>query len=425
VFRRAGVFAGGCDLEALAAVAVAQAGSDPLTLAAELLDYSLITVTDGGDGEPRVGMLGTLREYALECLAEAGEEDDTRRRHAAHYAEVAERAREQLNGPGQLAALDRLEEENDNLRAALTWSLETDAGDAERAGLGLRLVQALVTFWHGHGHATEGRRWLQRAIELASPDAGAPLAMVTHGLGMMLAQQSELEAAASLFERSLAIWRESGDRGQEAKELNSLGITNGQLGKLEVARSQLEESAAISREIGSDLRLVTALTNLGLIETAAGNMDRATQVLTEALALDQKQGDLLGVTMDRHALTMVSLRAGHALQARDLVSSTLDFVASAENPEILATALEMAACIAAELGDDLQAARLVGAAESVRRTAGMPIIETDAAQIERFLAPARAAVGREAWDAELAAGQALTQQQALALLLTQAPGRER
>ena len=98
-FRRAGVFAGGCDLDALAAVAavaapehgpgaqgIQGAGADPLDLAAGLLDVSLVTVTDGADGEPRVGMLETIREYALERLERAGDLDGTRRRHAEHYA---------------------------------------------------------------------------------------------------------------------------------------------------------------------------------------------------------------------------------------------------------------------------------------------------------------------------------------------------
>ena len=424
VLRRAGVFAGGCDLGALAAVALSGDDpadrTDPLELAGELMDVSLITVTEGPDGEPRVGLLETIREFALEQLTEAGELDSTRRRHAGHYAALAEQALEQLEGPAQLAALDRLEAEHDNLRAALTWSLEPqagDAGDAERAGLGVRLVRALVTFWYQHGHATEGRQWLQRAIDLVSDDPGAPLAMVAHGLGMLLAQQGEHDAAASLFERCLAIWRNSGDRDQEAKELNSLGITYGYLGKLEAARSLLEDSAAVSREIGSDLRLATALTNLGLVETTAGNLGRAGQVLTEAVALDQKHGDLLGLCMDRHALTMVDLRAGRVVQARGVLSSTFDFVVSAGNPEILATALELAACIAAELGELPRAARLAGAAEATRQAAGMPIVDFDAAMVERFMAPARASVARGEWDAELDVGRALSQQEVVALLL--------
>jgi predicted ATPase/class 3 adenylate cyclase len=427
VFRRMGVFAGGCDLDALTAVGVTENDegpwTDPLQVAAGLLDVSLITVTEGADGEPRVGMLETVREYALERLEQADELDETRRRHAGYYAGFAERASEQLDGPEQLAALDRLEAEHGNLRAALGWSLETGAadpgGNGERAVIGLRLVLALTSFWYQHGHAAEGRRWLQRAMGLTSAASGEPLARVAHGLGMMLTQQSELEAALPLFERSLAIWRELGNRDQVAKELNSLGITHGDAGHLDIARSILEESIAISREIGSDLRLASALTNLGILETNAGNLDRATQVLDEALARDQKQGDLLGVAMDRLALTRVSLRAGRARAARGLLSATFDFVASAGNTEILATSLELSACVAAELGEALRAARLAGAAEAVRLQAGMPILEFDAALLERFLAPARAAIARHEWDGECRAGRALTQQQAVTLLLAQ------
>ena len=138
-FRRAGVFAGGCDLDALAAVAVADgdpAGSDPLDLVAALLDVSLITVTEGADGEPRVAMLETIREYALERLAEAGDKYRPGAGYAQHYAAFAEQAAQQLNGREHLAWLDRLEAEHDNLRAALSWSLETGAADGERVATG-------------------------------------------------------------------------------------------------------------------------------------------------------------------------------------------------------------------------------------------------------------------------------------------------
>jgi hypothetical protein len=212
------VFAGGCDLDALAAVAASEpgpgaqgVGADPLDLAAGLLDVSLVTVTDGADGEPRVGMLETIREYALERLEQAGDLDETRRRHAGYYAGLAERADEQLrgSGPEHLVALDWLEAEHDNLRAALGWSLETPAadpapGDRERAAIGLRLVQALALFWYRHGYATEGRRWLQRAIDLAAEDGGAPLAQLAHWLGVLLQQQGEPQARCRC---SSAAWR--------------------------------------------------------------------------------------------------------------------------------------------------------------------------------------------------------------------------
>jgi predicted ATPase/class 3 adenylate cyclase len=431
-FRRAGVFAGGCDLDALAAVAVPEygpgtQGADPLDLAAGLLDVSLVTVTDGADGEPRVGMLETIREYALEQLERAGDLDDTRRLHAEHYAGVAERADEQLrgSGPGHLAALDRLEAEHDNLRAALAWSLQTPAagpapGDRERAAIGLRLAQALAYFWYRYGYAAEGRRWLQVAIDLAAEDGGAPLGQVAHWLGVLLQLQSEPQAAVPLLERSLAIWRDLGDRDQQARELNSLGITHHHLDDPDTARSLLEESAAISREVGSDFRLAAALTNLGQVEADAGNFDRATQVLQEALAIDTKQGDMLGVALDQQSLAGVHLRAGRGEEARDLLSAMAGYVVSSSDPELLATTLEMCAANAAQLGEGPRAARLAGAAEAVRQKTGIPIKQPE--MLEEFLAPARAATEPEQWDAALAAGRALTQQQAGALLASPISG---
>ena len=134
-FRRMSVFAGGCDLDALAAVAVTgDDDPDPLELVAELHDVSLITVTEGADGEPRLGMLETIREYALERLEQDDDADGARHRHAGYYAAVAGRARVQLDDPAQLTALDRLEAERDNLRAALAWSLETRGADPAGPG---------------------------------------------------------------------------------------------------------------------------------------------------------------------------------------------------------------------------------------------------------------------------------------------------
>jgi len=429
VFRRAGVFAGGCDLDALAAVAAGGAGADPLDLAAGLLDVSLVTVTDGADGEPRVGMLETIREFALDRLEQAGDLDGALRRHAEYYAGVAERAEEQLHGSGRahLAALDRLEAEHDNLRAALAWSLGPPAagpapGDGERIAIGLRLVQALALFWYRHGYATEGRRWLQRAIDLNAGDGGAPLAQLAHWLGVLLQQLSESRAAVSFLERSLAIWRDLGDRGQQARELNSLGITHKQLGDLDTARSLLEQSAAIAREVGSDMRLAAALTNLGQLEADAGNFDRATQVLQEALAIDRRQEDMLGVALDQQSLAGVHLRAGRAAEARDLLSSMAGYVVSCGDPELLTTTLEMAAANAAQLGEGLRAARLTGAAQAIRHKTGIPIKEPET--IERFLAPARATIAPEEWDDELAAGRALSQQQAAMLLGSLPPSHD-
>jgi tetratricopeptide (TPR) repeat protein len=242
------------------------------------------------------------------------------------------------------------------------------------------------------------------------------MAQLAHWLGVLLERMGEQQDALGHFERSLAIWRDLGDRGQQARELNSLGITHHFLGDLDTARALLEDSAAICREIGSNFRLAVALTNLGQAESDAGNFDHATQVLQEALAVDRKHGDMLGVAIDQQSLAGVSLRAGRSREARDQLSEMVDYVASSGDPELLASTLELAAAATAELGEGLRAARLTGAAEAVRQKTGIPIKQPEL--LERFLGPARATIAAEEWDDELAAGRALSQQQAAMLLLS-------
>jgi hypothetical protein len=129
---------------------------------------------------------------------------------------------------------------------------------------------------------------------------------------------------------------------------------------------------------------------------------------------------VLGTAIDQQSLAVASLRAGRAGEAHHLLSATIGYVVSSGDTEFLANTLELSAAVAAHLGDGLRAARLAGAAEGVRQQAGMPISERDAAVLERFLAPARASIARDTWDAGLAVGRSLTQQQAAALLTQQA-----
>jgi tetratricopeptide (TPR) repeat protein len=238
-----------------------------------------------------------------------------------------------------------------------------------------------------------------------------------HGLAILLDEQGETAAALPLFERSLAIWRELDDRDEQARELNSLGIIHRHLDDPDTARRLFQQSIALAREIGSDIRLAAALANLGQAESAAGNFDRATQVLREALELDQKEGDVFGVAIDQQSLAVVSLRAGRPRDAREPLRRMVDYVAGVGDSMLVAHALELAAATTAGLGDGLRAARLAGAAAGVRETTGMPITTSDAALLERYLAPARAAAAPGAWQAELAAGRGLSQPQAITLLL--------
>ena len=160
LFRRLSVFAGGWTL---AAAEVVGAGNDleesaVIELLSQLVDKSLVRIELTGEAL-RYGFLEPVRQYAREKLGQSGEAEVVRRKHAAFFLALAEEAEPRLRGPQDREWLERLEEEHDNMRAALLWVLER--GEFE---LGLMLAGALGMFWYAHGHLGEGRRWLEETL---------------------------------------------------------------------------------------------------------------------------------------------------------------------------------------------------------------------------------------------------------------------
>ena len=165
VFRRMSVFSGGCNLESAEDVAVEPGAgedlpADLLEIVASLVDKNLIRQAEGIGTRARFGMLETIREFGIEMLTECGELDVVQRRHAEHFLQLAEEASENIPGPAQEHWLQTLEQEHDNLRAALRWFVvREDARDA------MRLASALEQFWQFRGYIMEGRGWLKAVLE--------------------------------------------------------------------------------------------------------------------------------------------------------------------------------------------------------------------------------------------------------------------
>jgi non-specific serine/threonine protein kinase len=250
LFRRLGVFAGGGTLEAAEAVCAGGTGDEAIAVldgAASLLDKSLLRREDGPGGEPRLGMLETVGEYARERLEASGEAEAVRRRHAAYFTGLAERAAPELHGPRQREWIDRLERERDNLRAALRWAVPPpgappapDRGPAA-AGLGLRLGLALFWFWFVRGPRREGLDWLRRLLALPTPEAPtAERAWALHhaaGLGLLL---SDFAAVRALEAEALRLADAGGWPLLEAEAENALGYRAWVLGDHAAARQHLE-----------------------------------------------------------------------------------------------------------------------------------------------------------------------------------------
>src|SRR5215469_4197256 len=168
LFRRLAVFVGGCTLEAAEAVCNAHADLeiDVLDAVTGLVDKSLLGQETQADGEPRLLMLETIREYALERLEASGEAEAVRRQHATFFLQEVMEAEPKIRSAEEARWRKRLEVEQDNLRAALGFTLES-----QEAEMGLQLAGALLPFWRVSSQDREGRSWCE--LVLAQPGASA------------------------------------------------------------------------------------------------------------------------------------------------------------------------------------------------------------------------------------------------------------
>ncbi|HEU5424716.1 MAG TPA: tetratricopeptide repeat protein [Nitrolancea sp.] len=444
LLARLAVFAGGATLEAIEAVCGEGNGQarDGLGQLDSLVRASLLRIEEDGTGSGRFQMLRTIREYAWERLAARGEAAALRQRHAAYFAELAEQAEPAMwGGPEQHAWLRRLELEHDNLRAALA-----SAEEAGEAHLHLRLAASLGRFWFIHGHATEGRRRLERALA-AGPEADASLrARVLVALGMLARQQADPVSAVAYFEESLSLFRALGDERWLAFTLFGLGNVWQVWGDWRRGAELLEASLALSQGRGGHWGFVRGLplVMLGWLLLEQGEQARALPLLQEALALGTRLGDqvasgtaLIGLGWaahfagdDRRALALLEealglFRAlGHHQGRLDALASLGWVSLQGEDDERAAALFREALTLADEsgyrayAGDCLRglgglaglrgearlAAELFGAAEGLRERAGTPPYPSGAAY-RRAAAAVRAELGDAAWEEATAAGR--------------------
>src|SRR5215218_610139 len=358
VFRALGVFAGDFGLDALAAVLDGEV--DPLQAVDDLADVSLVAVEEGLSGEPRIRLLRTIAVHARELMAAADESDVLRRRHAEHYVAVVEEVAPQLRTDMFLSAKDRLEQELDNVRAALEWAVPEDGAASEGLGIGLRLCQALHWYWYAGGYQAEGRRWLARVVGAAGDADSRELMSALHGLGVLLAQHGELEQGRDALRRSLEYWRRQGDGAEIARELSSLAIAHRALGEPDVARTMLTESIELARSAGAVERLAAALSNLAVMEIEEGFPAEALTGLREALALDQQRGDTWGVVADHVNIAGALLEDGRAAEALDGLREVTPTAVGLGDPDMSVALLEAFAATFAALDDPARTARLLG-----------------------------------------------------------------
>src|SRR5579885_2131154 len=291
LFRRLAVFAGEATREAAAQVC-ASAGSVPDMLEA-LVDKSMLQRREdvAGKGETRYRLLQTLREYGLECLAEAGEMESARAAHAAYFLAWAERAAPLLSGATQAEQLDLLGSEYENLRSALEWLLERCSHETGRAEEALRLSIALTGFWEIRGYLSEGLSLLERALAAGENASAAIRAQALHEAGTLALMQDDSERAAAYLRQSQALFRESGDRAAMAHILSMQGNLARARNAYKLARRLLEEALSIYRELGDMKRVAATREAMAQVAIAQADYSGAISLLEKNLARYKASGE--------------------------------------------------------------------------------------------------------------------------------------
>jgi predicted ATPase/class 3 adenylate cyclase len=362
LFRRLAVFVGGWRLEDAEAIvpAAGDLGLDVLEGHARLIDHSLLRQLETGGGEPRFSMLETIREYGLERLAATDELLAMAEAHARHFAGLARDAEPHLTTDAVWP--DRLELEQDNMRAALGWLADNDLV------LGLETSGRLWRFWHLRGHLREGRRLLSDMLARQRPDGTAALgarAKALIGLAGIVYWQLDYETARRSYEEALDISRSIRDPALEVEILYSLAYVRAIERDWDGALVAYGEAQSIYQEQGNSLGVAWAKMGRGMVGTLRGEHEGALPILEEAQAEFAKLNDSYGVRNTISVKERALLQLGRLDEVRRV---NLDFIRLShdeQDPTALSSALLDAASIAALDGEFERAARLLGAGQRV------------------------------------------------------------
>jgi non-specific serine/threonine protein kinase len=408
------VFAGGWTLAAAETVC-SGAGIDPdavLDLLAQLVDRSLVLV-DARDTVARYRLLEPVRQYAAERLEASGESATYRARHAAAMLELVFTHQAGAAGPDEIASLDRLEVEHDNLRAALRWTL-SHAEDVSA----LRCSAALFRFWERRGHFQEGCAWLERALRNV-PDTPTPeRSWALNALAFLCWRGGDTERARPIAEEALSVSRVAGAPRDVAQALLNLGMTAYVNNQPMLALPYLEDSVEMARKGGNVPQLSTALTFLARTRLwIEGPFDRRARLdLEESLDLARSAQSLYAMGHALATLGDLVWGQGDTQRALPLWREAMLVRSQLTDRRGIAGCLERGALMLAASDRFLAAAWLFGAAEAQHRALGIALRHDEEIDHEHLLSVTQRALGADFAEA-FAAGRASASDEAVARAL--------
>jgi predicted ATPase/class 3 adenylate cyclase len=363
LFRSLGIFAGGTDLRAVEELC----GTDAVDALAGLVDASLVLVTENADGDARIGMLVTVRAFALDAARAEGEFDELAKRHALYLVRCAAERDEQLQGADPVAARAWFEAELDNLRAALSWLLaltpEKRFRDAHGVWADLALSAALTNFWVRGGPFVEGRRWLAQATERPGLEDSPELAECLISLGILFLMSGDTDRAHKTRLRAAELAARLEDDALLSRVLASLAEDASAAGDYDEALRLVGEAVLTAGRSGEPRALLSALSHAAVAAIDSGRYDEALDFTAKSAALAEELGDPVKALYERHNAAYALFAAGRPGEAAERMIASIPGFIDLAGVDLATVADDLALCLAA-LDQHAEAARLIGAVDA-------------------------------------------------------------
>jgi len=373
LLQRFSVFLGGGTLNAIESVCMGNDinKSEVLDTLSQLVDKSLV-IANRRSGKNRYSLLETIREYALGKLSQSNELGTIQNHHLDFFLQFAEEAEQKIKGPEEFIWFERLEDEHDNLRVALSWAFESQNPEA-----GIRLTSGLFFFWFVRGYLLEGIDWLEKVLPRGQDVSPHLKADALKNLGSLLLWRDEkgYERSTKLLEESLTLYQQLGDDSGIAWVLNQLGLIAVGQNDFERAKQLLNESLTIRRRLGDPWNIAHTLQNFFLIAWHDNNLVAARKYTEETLDWFQQAGYQRGVVGTLADLGEIAHKEGDSERAINLLKYVLEQIFQFGDKWSVAINLESLAIISNDVGKPEKAAQLFGAADTIREMLGMPVRE--------------------------------------------------
>ncbi len=354
LFRRLALFAGGCTLEQLESfcASLTDLSVPLLDVVASLIDKSFLQWSEQPDNEPRLLMLETVREYAMECLAASEEWEVCCQAHALCYIALIKEVGQSEGGTQYSLCLERLEQDYGNIRGALQWLLEHEHIEAL-----LQLIDVLGQFWLMRGYIGEGRRLLAKTLiaKSFSKVAAQLQAKAYYIAGRLAFYQNDLGLAASFLEKSECLYQALEHKREFAAVLLLMGVIKRWQGADESGNTLLEGSLRLYRELDDQSGVADVLLTLGMLAHRSGDLVRARQLCEESLAISRAIAYIWAIAANLHYLGWIAYLQHNYGVARTYSEESLAHFRRLGRPPLMIESLVMRAYEQRAFGDEATA----------------------------------------------------------------------